>query len=176
MGIKQLKKLLEECFDWALEIDFDYRENQRRFWYYSEEKLEPRFGDRYSDPGAEQEMPLAVARDVYMLHKQLINFSADISVGRFLLLHPEFRQIVRRIQTVVRFPYAEIRDNIVQAKTRPIDLLRFKLAFFGASKFDPKSELWTRITMFQDAPLPGQFGNGQSEEWSFPLKPRTEVA
>ena len=176
MGIKQLKKLLGECFDWALEIDFDYRENQRRFWYYSEEKLEPRFGDRYSDPGAEQEMPLAVARDVYMLHKQLINFSSDISVGRFLLLHPEFRQIVRRIQTVVRFPYAEIRDNIVQAKTRPIDLLRFKLAFFGASKFDPKSELWTRITMFQGAPLPCQFGNGQSEEWAFPLKPCTEAA
>ena len=176
MGIKQLKKLLEECFDWALEIDFDDRENQRRFWYYSEEKLEPRFGDRYSDPGAEWEMPLAVARDVYLLHKQLINFSADISVGRFLLLHPEFRQIVRRIQTVVMFPYAEIRDNIVQAKTRPIDLLRFKLAFFGASKFDPKSELWTRITMFQGAPLPGQFGTGQSEEWAFPLKPRTEAA
>ncbi|MDP6432021.1 MAG: hypothetical protein QGI65_06990 [SAR324 cluster bacterium] len=176
MGIKQLKKLLEECFDWALEIDFDYRENQRRFWYYSEEKLEPRFGDRYSDPGAEWEMPLAVARDVYLLHKKLIKFSADISVGRFLLLHPEFRQIVRRIQTVVMFPYAEIRDNIVQAKTRPIDLLRFKLAFFGASKFDPKSELWTRITMFQGAPLPGQFGTGQSEEWAFPLKPRTEAA
>ena len=176
MGIKKLRKLVEKCFDWALEIDFNFRENQRRFWYYSEEKLEPRFGDRYSDPGAEQEMPLAVARDVYLLHNQLINFSEDISVGRFLLLHPEFRQIVRRIQTVVRFPYAEIRDNIIQSKTRPIDLLRFKLAFFGASKFDPKSELWTRITMFQGAPLPDQFGTGQSEEWAFPLKPRTEAA
>jgi hypothetical protein len=156
MGIKRLNKLLEEYFNWALEIDFDDRENQRRFWYYSDEKLEPRFGDRYSDLGAEQEMPLAVAREVYILRKQLINFPTDISVGRFLLLHPEFRQIVRRIQTVVRYPYAEIRDNIIQAKTRPIDLLRFKLAFFGASKFDPKSDLWTRITMFQGAPHPGQ--------------------
>ena len=171
MGTKQLMKLLEEFFNWALEIDFDDRENQRRFWYYSEEKLEPRFGDRYSDSGAEHEMPLAVARDVNMLHKRLINFSKDISVGRFLLLHPEFRQIIRRIQTVVVFPYAEIRDNIVQSKTRPIDLLRFKLAFFGASKFDPKSELWTRITMFQGAPIPSQFGTGQFEEWAFPLKP-----
>jgi len=116
MGIKGLNKLLEEYFNWALEIDFDDRENQRRFWYYSEEKLEPRFGDRYSDLGADQEMPLAVAREVYMLHKQLINFPTDISVGKFLLIHPEFRQIVRRIQTVVRYPYAEIRDNIIQAK------------------------------------------------------------
>ena len=176
MGIKGLNKLLEEYFNWALEIDFDDRENQTRFWYYSEEKLEPRFGDRYSDLGAEKEMPLAVAREVYMLRKQLINFSTDISVGRFLLQHPEFRQIVRRIQTVVRYPYAEIRDNIIQAKTRPIDLLRFKLAFFGASKFDPKSDLWTRITMFQGAPHPGQFGTGQSDEWAFPLKPCTETA
>ena len=176
MGIKGLNKLLEEYFNWALEIDFDDRENQRRFWYYSDEKLEPRFGDRYSDLGAEQEMPLAVAREVYILRKQLINFPKDISVGRFLLLHPEFRQIVRRIQTVVRYPYAEIRDNIIQAKTRPIDLLRFKLAFFGASKFDPKSDLWTRITMFQGAPHPGQFDNGQSEDWAFPLKPCTETA
>ena len=176
MDIKKLKKLIEEYFSWALEIDFDDLENQRRFWYYSEEKLEPRFGDRYSDLGAEKEMPLAVARDVYICHQKLINFPEDIAVGRFLLLHPEFRQIVRRIQTVVRFPYAEIRDNIIQTNTRPIDLLRFKLAFFGASKFDPKSDLWTRITMFQGAPHPGQFDNGQSEEWAFPLKPRTEAA
>jgi len=176
MGIKKLKKLVEQYFNWALEIDFEDLENQRRFWYYSEEKLEPRFGDRYTDPGAEHEMPLAVARDVYMLHKQLINHSTDLTVGRFLLIKPEFRQIVRRIQTVVSFPYAEIRDNIVQAKTRPIDLLRFKLAFFGASKFDPKSDLWTRITMFQGAPHPGQFGTSQSEEWPFPLKPRAEAA
>ena len=40
-------------------------------WYYSEEKLEPRFGDRYADPGAEQEMPLAVGRDVYLLSKKI---------------------------------------------------------------------------------------------------------
>ena len=54
---------------------------------------------------------------------------------------------------------------------RPIDLLRFKLAFFGASKFDPKSELWTRITLFQGAPLPDQFVGKDSDEWAFPFCP-----
>lgn len=176
MSVKQMRELLEESFGWALVIDFEDPENQRRFWYYSEEKLEPRFGDRYSDPGAEQEMPLAVGRDVFMLYKKLSTVSADTSIGRFVLAHSEFRHIVRRIQTVVRYPYAEIRDNIVETKTRPIDLLRFKLAFFGASKFDPKSELWTRITMFQGAPLPDQFGAGQSEDWAFPVRPLTEAA
>ena len=175
MRLTQLNELLQKSFSWALEIDFTEPEKQRRFWYYSEEKLEPRFGDRYADPGAEQEMPLAVGRDVYLLSKKIKSISVDISVGEFVQNFPEFRHIVRRVQTVVRFPYAEIRDNIVDAEMRPIDLLRFKLAFFGASKFDPKSELWTRITMFQGAPLPDQFTAMESDEWAFPVIPVQEV-
>ena len=175
MSLTQLNELLQKSFSWALEIDFTDPEKQRRFWYYSEEKLEPRFGDRYADPGAEQEMPLAVGRDVYLLNKKLKSISADISVGKFVQDYPEFRHIVRRVQTVVRFPYAEIRDNIVDAEMRPIDLLRFKLAFFGASKFDPKSELWTRITLFQGAPLPDELSASEAEEWAFPVIPVQEL-
>ena len=175
MRLTQLNELLQKSFSWALEIDFTDPEKQRRFWYYSEEKLEPRFGDRYADPGAEQEMPLAVGRDVYLLNKKLKSISADISVGKFVQDYPEFRHIVRRVQTVVRFPYAEIRDNIVDAEMRPIDLLRFKLAFFGASKFDPKSELWTRITLFQGAPLPEGLSASEAEEWAFPVIPVQEL-
>jgi hypothetical protein len=171
MSLNQLRELLQKSFNWALEIDFDDPEKQRRFWYYSEEKLEPRFGDRFADPGAEQEMPLAVGRDIFLLNKKIKSVTDDISVGTFVQNHPEFRNIVRRVQTVVRFPYAEIRDNIVDAEMRPIDLLRFKLAFFGASKFDPKSELWTRITLFQGAPLPDQFVGNDSDEWAFPFCP-----
>ena len=33
-------------------------------------------------------------------------------------------------------------------------MLRLKLSYFGAVKFDPKSDLWLRITMYQGAPLP----------------------
>ena len=79
------------------------------------------------------------------------------------------------MQTVVRFPYAEIRDNILDAEMRPIDLLRFKLAFFGASKFDPKSELWTRITLFQGVPLPDKLSEQDLEEWAFPVIPAQEI-
>ena len=175
MRLTQLNELLQKSFSWALEIDFTEPEKQRRFWYYSEEKLEPRFGDRYADPGAEQEMPLAVGRDVYLLSKKIKSISVDISVGEFVQNYPEFRHIIRRVQTVVRFPYAEIRDNILDAKMRPVDLLRFKLAFFGASKFDPKSELWTRITLFQGAPLPYQLSTKDSDEWAFPVIPVQEV-
>ena len=33
-------------------------------------------------------------------------------------------------------------------------MLRLKLSFFGALKFDPRSDKWLRICMFQGAPLP----------------------
>jgi hypothetical protein len=36
----------------------------------------------------------------------------------------------------------------------PIDMLRLKLSFFGAVKFDPRSDKWLRINMYQGAPLP----------------------
>lgn len=41
-------------------------------------------------------------------------------------------------------------------------LLRCKLAFFGAGKFDPKSSRWVRITLFQSAPLVSEIGTPES--------------
>ena len=61
---------------------------------------------------------------------------------------------MRRVQEAARYPYGEIRDNTVGASVQPIDILRCKLSFFGATRFDPRSDRWVRITMFQNAPLP----------------------
>jgi len=33
-------------------------------------------------------------------------------------------------------------------------MLRCKLACFGASRFDPRSDRWVRISLFQNAPYP----------------------
>ena len=63
---------------------------------------------------------------------------------------------MRRTQTVFALPYAEIQDNTISAEMQPIDLLRCKLSFFGASKFDPRSDRWLRITMYQGAPFPDE--------------------
>jgi len=78
---------------------------------------------------------------------------------------------VRRVQSVAGLDYAEVRDNLVAEGVRPIDLLRFKLAFFGASKFDPKSDLWTRITLFQGAPLPDEPTGADPDDWAFAIRP-----
>ncbi|HJO46295.1 MAG TPA: hypothetical protein QF683_16750 [SAR324 cluster bacterium] len=171
MPLGKLKELIEVQYNWALEIDFEQSRNQQHFWYYSEDKLEPRFGDRYRENGAELEMPLAVARDVSELYQALKKNPLEQSTAEFTLSHPQFRRIIRRIQSLKDQSYAEIRDNLVGDNVRPIDLLRFKLAFFGATKFDPKSDLWTRITMFQGAPMPDELSTCDPDAWAFTVKP-----
>ncbi|MFL4470442.1 hypothetical protein ACERZ8_11345 [Tateyamaria armeniaca] len=69
---------------------------------------------------------------------------------------------------MARYPYAEIRDNLIAATCRPIDMLRCKLSFFGATKFDPKSDLWTRITLAQGAPL-GDELSPETDDWWLPV-------
>jgi len=64
--------------------------------------------------------------------------------------------------------YAEIRDNLVGAAMRPIDLLRCKLSFFGATRFDPKSDRWIRITLFQNAPYPDELATAEADDWAYP--------
>ena len=76
--------------------------------------------------------------------------------------------VCSRAQTIHKNPYGEIRDNLTGAGCLPIDLLRCKLSFFGAAKFDPKSDRWTRITLFQGAPFPDELGHPGADDWAFP--------
>ena len=71
----------------------------------------------------------------------------------FFVSHPDLRAVANRVLLCHDRPYAEIQDNLIADTCLPIHMLRFKLAMFGANKFDPKSDLWTRITLFQGAPL-----------------------
>jgi hypothetical protein len=171
MVLSELQGLISRHYAWALTTDYDDPKAQQNFWYYSEDKLEPRFSDRYDVPGAELEMPLAVGRDVKNLAAALDGGSANMTVAEFVRINSEFRHVVRRVQTIAEFPYGEIYDNLVGATVRPIDLLRFKLAFFGASKFDPKSDRWTRITMYQGAPMPDEITDMAYDNWTFPIIP-----
>jgi hypothetical protein len=174
MPVGRLKQLIQKHFEWALNIDFSTAEANRRFWYYSEDKIEPRLGDRFVDAGAEIEMPLAIGRDVSQLAKALGSFENDDPVAEVMSLYPELRRIVQRVQSAESFPYAEVHDNLIDESMRPIDLLRFKLSFFGATRFDPKSDLWTRITMFQGAPLPEDLERQKPIDWVFPVRPEID--
>ena len=169
MTVAEILLRHERYYSWTRSLDFSNPDSDRKFWYVSEDKLEPRIGDRYREPGAEKELPLDVARQFKMLGPELRRSNGKAKAAEFLLSRPELRMAVRRVQNAPDHPYAEIRDNLVSASTRPIDLLRCKLAFFGATKFDPKSDLWTRITLFQGAPSPVEINSRDADDWSFPV-------
>ena len=174
MSLAQLKEVVADAYKWATTIDFSLEESQHHFWYYSEDKLEPRFGSKGVDDGVDQEMPLAIGRDVHDLNEVLATTDEDMPIGEFAMNYPQFRHIIRRIQNTFERPYSEVQDNLLSESMRPLDLLRFKLAFFGASKFDPKSDLWTRISMYQGAPLPEQIQDPNHDCWSFPIAGRSQ--
>ncbi len=135
MSIATLRDLVTQHYDWALALDFDDPAAMARFWYVSEEKLEPRMGKRHSEAGAERELPLAASpTGAGTGARSGEGNRADGTVAAFLLAHPQHRLMVRRVQIVARYPFAEVRDNLVDQDMLPIDLLRCKLAFFGAHR------------------------------------------
>ena len=172
MTVEQLQSHIENNYGWALQIDFSNPSSEHFFWYVSQEKEEPRRGERYNEPGSELEMRIGVARDVARLYQALCVTSAEnqnCSVAEFLLVQPHFRHIITRIHSLEGFPFAEIQDNLLGAECLPINILRCKLSIFGATRFDPKSDLWTRITLFQGAPLPDELNSENSDDWAFPV-------
>ncbi len=156
MTVADLQNRIERDYGWIRRHDFNRPEETARFWYVSVEKLEPRLGDRRADAGADLEQPLGIAREVARLGAALAPRPAEETVADFLAAAPEHRHIVRRVQALAGLPYAEMHDNILSADTMPIDILRCKLAFFGASRFDPRSDRWVRINLFQDFPHPDE--------------------
>ena len=162
MRLGELRRMMGSIYGWTNRIDYARNDALARVWYVSEEKLEPRLGERFEEPIEPYEQPLAPGRDAVLAMQAIDQWirqdstSGDDTVAMFLLKHPEHRHIVRRTQTVFALPYAEIQDNTISAEMQPIDLLRCKLSFFGASKFDPRSDRWLRITMYQGAPFPDE--------------------
>ncbi|PWU28126.1 hypothetical protein DK254_19890 [Pseudomonas sp. RW407] len=174
MPLASLLTLIEERYAWALEYDFDSAEANHYFWYRSAEKEEPRLGVRLEEPGVEKEMRLAVARDIQRCHQALDEYlrrEPRHRVAHFLLAQPQHKGTVRRLQGMAQSVYGEIRTNPLDRQMLPIHLLRCKLAFFGAGKFDPKSSRWVRITLFQGAPLVSDIGQPFADDWNFALMP-----
>ena len=174
MSVANLIEVIEDKYDWALEIDFSQYESMGSFWYRSQEKMEPRLGQTNIDMGMEKEMPLAIGRLVRECYDRLCGYNqvrTQQNVAHFIVHNPMYSGIVARIQTMAQSQYGEIRENLVHSDVLPIHLLRCKLSFFGVSKFDPRSRLWVRNTMFQGAPLISDFGKPFADDWQFPIKP-----
>ena len=169
MSVENLKQLCEEIYAWALEIDWSETSANARAWYVSEEKLEPRLGERFEEDISNYEQPLQPGRDAARMYAHLTDAKPGTTVAAFLLAHPEHRHIARRCQLAQRYPYAEVRDNTICASMMPIDLLRAKLSFFGAGHFDPRSDRWVRINMFKGAAFPHELQSEYRDDWPYPI-------
>jgi len=154
--VLELRNIIEDRYKQILKIDFSKNENNQNFWFISKNKEEPRLADRFEEKGSELEQPLAIARDIHKLHEALSVSKNSCTIDIFLSKNNSLRHVVRRAFIVEKFPYSEIQDNTIGKSIVPIDMLRLKLSFFGALKFDPRSDKWLRICMFQGAPLPEQ--------------------
>ena len=164
--VNDLKNILENKYTNILKIDFSKKESNQNFWFISKNKLEPRVANRYIEDGSNLEEPLAIARDIKKLYERLSNQKKILLIGKFLIENNDLRHIVRRAFLIEKFPYSEIQDNTIGSNLMPIDMLRLKLSFFGALKFDPKSDKWLRICMFQGAPLPTELKN-IDDQWIY---------
>lgn len=168
MPVARLRAVIADSFGWALGMDWAARENCARAWYISEEKLEPRLGERFEEPIAAYEEPLAPARDAAAAHAALTGWDGDATVAEFLASHPEHRHTARRAQIAAHAPYGEIRSNTIGADVMPIDMLRAKLSFFGVTRFDPRSDRWVRVNMYAGAPYPPELTAENADLWVYP--------
>ena len=164
--INDLREIIEKNYSDILKIDFSKNENNKKFWFISKNKEEPRIGDRFVDNGSELEQPTAIARDIKKLYETIFTLKNSLKIGNFLVQNNDLRHIVRRVFITEKYPYSEIQDNTIGSKLVPIDMLRLKLSFFGAVKFDPRSDKWLRICMFQGAPLPNEL-NSFNQYWIY---------
>ena len=65
MLIGEFLKKTEQHYAYALKINWKHSKNNELAWYISEEKLEPRLGNRFKENGiAFYEQPLQPGRDV----------------------------------------------------------------------------------------------------------------
>ena len=164
--LKELRFILERRYSNILNIDFEKKENIEKFWFISKNKEEPRLANRFKERGSNLEQPLAIARDIKKLYDKILLLKTSLKISDFLIDNSDLRHVVRRAFIIEKFPYSEIQDNTISENLVPIDMLRLKLSFFGALKFDPRSDKWLRICMFQGAPLPNELKDFD-EQWVY---------
>ena len=166
--VNDVIEIIKNNFNWALKIDTTKPEENYCFWYTSQTKLEPRLGITKKDTGIEKQLPFDIAHQIKQAVNILNKLPSNMTAAEVMINQPELRNIIKRIIINKSMPYSEIQNNLIGKNMKPIDILRCKLSFFGASKFDPKSNLWTRITLFQGAPLPNELWKTNVNDWLFP--------
>ena len=121
--VKEVIDTIENKYGWCLTIDYNEPDNSYWFWYISENKYEPRLGSRYEEDGAELELPLDISRQVSRLYDILVYEDESISITDFLLEHPSFHDITRRVWTMGNQPMGDIQANLIGKNLLPMGFI-----------------------------------------------------
>ena len=71
MLISELIEIIKNDYDWVFKLNLRKKSSDTNFWYISQEKLEPRLGNRYEEKGSELEMPFKIPHYVKLLKSLL---------------------------------------------------------------------------------------------------------
>lgn len=168
----ELLSWIQEKYPWTADFDFSRPDSQQHFWFSSVNNEEPRRARLGTDPGANVQHPIDIARAVEALRADLTARDETTSVGEFLLSFPMHRSTVARVQNVGALPYGEVRDNLLAAQFLPLNVQRFLLAVYGMENYTPQSTDWLRVTLMAGAPRIADLVNGTMDDsWMFTRRP-----
>jgi PleD family two-component response regulator len=88
------------------------------------------------------------AQRVYRDLVELLDAQPRALTIDLLMAFPEHMRVIRRIQSMAATVYGEIRANLWHRDMKPMHLLRAKLSFLGAHRFDPKGDRWVARHFF----------------------------
>ena len=163
--VSALRRGMEKRYKWILQSSLDSTPD--RYWYESIHKKEPSFCPyREKNEALGKPLNIGLYSDIIKLYQDLGSYPATTQMGVFLADHPWYRPLATRVYLTAPLDYSEWRGNLLSNRESPLHLLRLKLSFLGAQKFDPRSDRWIRVTFFQGAPLANEFCP-ESHLWSF---------
>lgn len=171
MTLKELRGILEEEYAWAFQIDMNAPGARRYTWYKSEEAEEPRRGpvDEVEDS---YELGVDIPGEVQGLHAELTQLDPAITVGHFLLTHPERRFIVERVQSMRGLPYHAPYMNMFDDDFSPAEIIHLvNVGFFGLDKTKDYLQRVLRGLIYHGAPTAADIAEGFSGEWIYPKEP-----
>jgi hypothetical protein len=171
-SLAELLEVVRTEYAWTDRFDMD-DPGQRVFrWYKSETAEEPRRG-RTEEVSGGVEWALDLPGDVQRLTRRLEALPDDMTVGEFLLRHPDERSTVQRIHGLRGRLFHSPHMNMLGPDLVPAHVVRLmSSALHGLDKtsdLDGRWGLWGLI--FHGAPTREDVAEGRAADWVYPRRP-----
>ena len=175
MPVGTLREVLRSAYGWAFEFDATTADAAYWNWYRSQDGDEPRMTPLADEHvSGRYNIALDMPALVQDLDRHLAAHDSSDPVAHFLLFHPQLRDLVQSVQSMLGHRYSFVRMNMKHRDFSPMPLTRFVLqALKGMEKTTLLSDRWVRGTFLQGAPTAEEISTGTaSPDWVYPACPR----